>query len=277
MGIRTELEQKNSTASLIFEAYMGTADLHVHSVYSRDATTTVRAILKQAADVGLNVVAITDHDEFRGSLEAQELAPKYGVEVIPGAEVSTKEGHLVALFIKTLPPAGMPLIDTLIHIGRQGGIAIAPHPFNNLPNSLSMEAVLGALTNPRAKAVLKGIETHNMGTQNFDKIAQKLSIYLPLAKIAASDAHIFWAIGAGRTEFPGETAKDLRAALENNTTVPIPYKEEFSPKAILSWVHRITLRRFGYASDARSVSTPINTQPMSSSMIQRIKRKRDGE
>jgi predicted metal-dependent phosphoesterase TrpH len=69
-----------------------------------------------------------------------------------------------------------------------------------------MEAVLGALTNPRAKGALKGIETHNMGTQNFDKIAQKLSIYLPLAKIASSDAHIYWAIGAGRTEFPGETA-----------------------------------------------------------------------
>ncbi len=255
---------------------MGTADLHVHSIYSGDATTTVRAILKQAADVGLNVIAITDHDEIRGSLEAQELAPKYGVEVIPGAEVSTKEGHLVALFIKTLPPAGLSLIDTLIHIGKQGGVAIAPHPFNHLPNSLSMEAVLGALTNPRAKGALKGIETHNMGTQNFDKIAQKLSIYLPLAKIASSDAHIFWAIGAGRTEFPGETAADLRMALEKNTTVPIPYEEEFSAKAVISWVRRIAMRRLGYASDARSASTPINTQPMSSSMIQRIKKKRDG-
>lgn len=256
---------------------MGTADLHIHSVYSHDATTTVRAILKQAADVGLNVIAVTDHDEMRGSLEAQELAPKYGIEVIAGAEVSTRDGHLVALFIKTLPPAGLSLVDTLIHIGRQGGVAIAPHPFNNLPNSLSMEAVLGALTNPRAKGALKGIETHNMSTQNFDKMAQKLSIYLPLAKIASSDAHIFWAIGAGRTGFPGETAQELRTALEKNTTVPIPYEEEFSARAILSWVHRITLRRFGYASDARSVSTPIDTQPMTSSMIQRIRRKKDGQ
>ncbi|MBI3152550.1 MAG: PHP domain-containing protein [Chloroflexi bacterium] len=256
---------------------MGTADLHIHSVYSHDATTTVRAILKQAADVGLNVIAVTDHDEIRGSLEAQELAPKYGIEVIAGAEVSTRDGHLVALFIKALPPAGLSLVDTLIHIGRQGGVAIAPHPFNNLPNSLSMEAVLGALTNPRAKGALKGIETHNMTTQNFDKMAQKLSIYLPLAKIASSDAHIFWAIGAGRTGFPGETAQELRTALEKNTTVPIPYEEEFSARAILSWVHRITLRRFGYASDARSISAPIDTQPMTSSMIQRIRRKKDGQ
>ena len=253
---------------------MGTADLHIHSIYSHDATTTVRAILKQAADVGLDVLAVTDHDEIRGSLEAVKLAPDYGLEAIPGAEVSTKDGHLVALFIQTLPPAGMSMVDTLIHIGKQGGVAIAPHPFNNLPNSLSMEAVLGALANPRAKGALRGIETHNMGTQNFDKVARKIAVYLPLAKIASSDAHIYWAVGAGRTEFPGKTAQDLRAALENNATVPIPYEEEFSAKAIISWVRRITMRRFGYASDARSASTPIHTRPLSDSMLQKVKRKR---
>ena len=252
---------------------MGTADLHIHSTYSHDATSTVRAVLKQAADVGLNVIAVSDHDEIRGSLEAHELAPKYGIESIPAVEVSTKDGHLVALFVETLPPAGLPLVDTLIHIGRLGGVAIAPHPFNNLPSSLSMEAVVSALANPRAKGVLKGIETHNMSTQSFDTVAQKLSVYLPLAKIGSSDAHVYWAIGAGRTEFPGETAQDLRNALDQMTTVPIPYKEEFSTKAILSWVHRITLRRFGYASDSKSASQPIDTQKMSQSFIQRTKKK----
>ena len=253
---------------------MGTADLHIHSTYSYDATTTVRAVLKQAADVGLNVIAVADHDEIRGSLEARELAPNYGIVSIPAVEVSTKEGHLVALFVETLPPAGLSLVDTLIHIGRLGGVAIAPHPFNNLPSSLSMESVVSALTNPRAKGVLKGIETHNMSTQSFDTVAQKLSVYLPLAKIASSDAHVYWAIGAGRTEFPGETAQDLRNALDQMTTVPIPYGEEFSPKAILSWARRMTLRKFGYASDSKSASQPINTQKMSQSFIQRTKKKK---
>jgi predicted metal-dependent phosphoesterase TrpH len=255
---------------------MGTADLHIHSIYSQDATTTVRAILKHACDVGLSVIAITDHDEIRGSLEAQQLAPKYGIEVIPGVEISTKDGHLIALFIQTLPPAGLSITDTLLHIGKQGGIAIAPHPFNNLPNSLSMEAVLGAMTNPRTKAVLKGIETHNMGTQRFDKRAQKLSVYLPLAKIASSDAHIYWAIGAGRTEFEGRTAKDLRLAIENNATVPIPYEEEFSAKAILSWVRQFTLRQFGYAFDSKSITTPIKSSPLTDTMRRKmIKIKKD--
>jgi predicted metal-dependent phosphoesterase TrpH len=253
---------------------MGTADLHIHSAYSYDATATVRAVLKHAADVGLDVIAITDHDEIRGSLEAHELAPKYGVEVIPGVEVSTSEGHLLALFVETIPPRGMSLIDTLIHIGKLGGVAIAPHPFNNFAVSLSMEAVVGALTNPRAKGVLKGMETHNMSTQSFDTIAQKLSIYLPLAKIGSSDAHVYWAIGAGRTEFPGKTAQDLRNALEQMTTVPLPYQEEFSTTAILSWVRRIALRKLGYASDSKSATQPINTQRMTQSFIERTKRKK---
>jgi predicted metal-dependent phosphoesterase TrpH len=252
---------------------MGTADLHIHSTYSHDATTTVRAILKQAADVGLDVIAVTDHDDIRGSLEARDLAPQYGIESIPGVEVSTKDGHVVALFVENLPPSGLSFADTLMLIGKMGGIAIAPHPFNNLPNSLSMDAVLGAMTNPRAKGVLKGIETHNMGTQAFDGIAQKLSIYLPLAKIAASDAHIYWAIGAGRTEFPGKTASDVRRALEQNTTVPIPYDEEFSARAIFSWARRMALRRFGYASDNTSASEPINTQKLTDTFIRRIKKK----
>ena len=135
---------------------MGTADLHIHSTYSHDATTTVRAILKYAADVDLNVIAVTDHDEIRGSLEAHTLAPKYGIESIPAAEVTTKDGHLVALFVETLPPQGLSLVDTLIHIGKLGGVAFAPHPFNNLPGSLSMEAVVGAPTNPPAKRLHQG-------------------------------------------------------------------------------------------------------------------------
>jgi predicted metal-dependent phosphoesterase TrpH len=254
---------------------MGTADLHIHSTYSHDATTTVRAILKHAVDVHLDVIAVTDHDDIRGSVEACKLAYQYGIEVIPGAEVSTRDGHLVALFIDELPPPKQSLIETLEFIGKIGGIAIAPHPFNGLPGSLNMDAVVSALTHPRVKTVLKGMETHNMGTQAFDSTAQKLSIYLPLAKIASSDAHVYWAIGAGRTEFPGSTAQDLRNAIENNTTIPIPYEEEFSARAILSWVRRIAMRRFGYASDTTSATQPINTQKLSQSFIRKMRKKKD--
>ncbi len=253
---------------------MGAADLHIHSIYSFDGATTVRAILKQAASVGLNVIAVTDHDEFRGSLEAQELAPQFGVEVVPGAEISTADGHLLALWIRELPPKGLSLQDTLLLIGRQGGLAIAPHPFSSLPGSLKMESVVGALTNSRSKAVLLGMETHNMSTQKFDTIAQKLSIYLPLAKLASSDSHVYWSIGAGRTEFPGSTAADLRKALEKRLTVPIPYEGEFNAAAAISWARRMALKRLGFASDVKSASQPIDTQRLSDSMIQKIRKKK---
>ncbi len=66
-------------------------------------------------------------------------------------------------------------------VGKHGGIAIIPHPFTSLPGSLSMDSVLKALAHPIAKGVLKGIETHNLGTLAFNGTAQKLSVYLPLA------------------------------------------------------------------------------------------------
>jgi len=253
---------------------MGFADLHIHSTYSPDSATTVRAILKQAADAKLSVIAVTDHDEIHGSLEARSLAPQFGLESIAGAEVSTADGHVLALYIETLPPAERPLIETLLFIGKQGGIAIAPHPFNPLPGSLSMEAVLGALAHPIAKGVLKGIETHNMGTRSFNATVQKLSIYLPLARIGSSDSHVYWTIGGARTEFPGKTAQDLREALNRNATVPYLDEEKFSPKMFTSWLRYMILRRFGFATDTKSAGQPINTQRMSQSFImKRMKKK----
>jgi len=239
---------------------MGFADLHIHSTHSPDATTTVRGILKQAADVGLDVIAITDHDNIIGSLEARDLAPQYGIEAIPGVEVTTAEGHLVALFVESLPPGGISLEDTLVWIGHHGGIAIAPHPFNQLPNSLDMQSVIHVFTRPRVKGVLKGLEVYNLATRMFDDAAKKLSLYLPLAKTAASDAHVYWAIGHGRTQFSGSTAADLRSALDKATTIPIPFEGELATPPLLSWLRRIFLRKFGYASDSVSATTPVDTQ-----------------
>ncbi len=60
---------------------MGLADLHIHSIFSHDGTATVPAILERAKQVGLDIIAITDHDVIRGSLLAAELAPQYGIQV----------------------------------------------------------------------------------------------------------------------------------------------------------------------------------------------------
>ncbi len=67
---------------------MGLADLHIHSIHSHDGTCTVSGILQYASTVAdLDVIAITDHDEIDGAVEAVELAPEFGIEVIPGSEL----------------------------------------------------------------------------------------------------------------------------------------------------------------------------------------------
>jgi hypothetical protein len=251
---------------------MGFADIHIHSIYSYDATTTVRAILKQSSSVGLDVIAITDHDDIRGAFNARELASQYGLEVIPGVEVTTKDGHLLALFVEKIPPRGLSLVETLKRIGDLGGIAVAPHPFNNLPASLSLENVLNVLHNDEAKHVLKGIEVYNMTTQPFDGMVHKISEYLPLAKTAGSDAHVYWAIGTGKTEFNGTTAAELRSALINVKTTAHPYEQDLLRKYIFNWLRRITLRRFGFVSD-HSAADAINTQRLDLRFTRRRKKK----
>ena len=241
---------------------MGFADIHIHTIYSYDATTTVRGVLKQASSVGLNVIAITDHDDIRGAFDARELAAQYGLEVICGVEVNTRDGHLLALFVEKMPPSGLSLAETLKHIGGLGGIAVAPHPFNQLPGSLSMDNVVSTLTKPALKNVLRGIEIYNMTTQPFDERVKRLSAYLPFAKTAGSDAHVYWAIGTGKTEFAGTTAAELRTALESGTTIPHPYEEDIMRKYIFNWLRRITMRKLGYVSDNAEPEEAIETHRM---------------
>ena len=241
---------------------MGMADIHIHTIYSHDATTTVRGILKQASSVGFNVIAITDHDDIRGAFDARELASEYNLEVIPSVEVTTRDGHLLALFVEKIPRRGLPLDETLKIIGDMGGIAVAPHPFNQLPGSLSMDNVISVLTNPALKNILRGIEVYNMTTQPFDERVQRLSAYLPFSQTAGSDAHVYWAIGTGKTEFRGTTAAEFRTALEQGITIAHPYEKDLMRKYIFNWLRRITMRRLGYVSHAATTEEVVSTQRM---------------
>lgn len=241
---------------------MGYADLHVHTTYSFDSTTTVRAVLKQAADEGLDVIAITDHDEVRGALEGRELASKFGIEVLPGVEISTSQGHVLAFFIEKNPPWRIPFLDTLLWVADQGGIAVVAHPFAPLPESASLEVVLHTLQHPVARKALKGIEVHNASLRALNARAEKLSQYLPLARTGGSDAHVYGAIGTGRTFFPGQSVHDLHVALEKALTIPVPMRK-YSIRYLLEWTRRFALRHLrGYASDTLSANLPIRTQPV---------------
>lgn len=216
---------------------MGLADLHIHTIYSYDGTATIPAVLRRAKEIGLNVIAITDHDEIAGALEAVKLASHYGVDVIPGSEITTAEGDLLALFIHKKIQPGLSLIETLLQVKEQGGVAIAAHPMAGGMGmkSLTPASILKALKHKEAKKVLVGIEAYN-GTA-IDRVSNHYTRLfakgLKIAKTGNSDAHIIDTIGFGATEFSGSTAADLLKALQQRTT-RVRKMNEWSPFRVMS-------------------------------------------
>ena len=233
---------------------MGLSDLHIHTIYSYDGTASIPAVLTRARRIGLDVIAITDHDEIAGSLKALKLAPRYGVEVIPGSEITTAEGDLLALNITEKVQRDRPLIETVLRVGDLGGFCIAPHPMAGGfgMKSLSAYSILRALRNPGVAKILIGIETYNATA--IDRLCNRyagiLASQLDIAQTASSDAHIVEAIGLGATEFDGRTAQDLVRALRNRT-VRQRKQKEWNPAHILgSWALNYVGSAFTRLADA---------------------------
>ena len=221
---------------------MGFADLHVHTIHSYDGTASIPAVLTRARKIGLNVIAITDHDEIAGSLKALALAPRYGVEVIPGIEITTSEGDLLALNVTEKIERGLSLVETVLKVGELGGFCIAPHPMADgiSMKSLSAYSIIMALRDPNVARVLIAIETYNATTidRASNGYAHILADRLNIAHLGNSDAHIIEAIGLGVTEFPGNTATELVKAIRKRTTT-IRKKKEWNTVRILgSWAAR---------------------------------------
>lgn len=239
---------------------MGLADLHVHTIYSYDATSSVSAALKFAAHhAKLNVVAITDHDRLDGALEALEIAPAYGIEVIPGVEVSSKEGHILALFVNQVIPAGLTLEATVVKTLEAGGICIIPHPMMNNRISVNPHAIRRALRDPAIVQGLVGFEAFNAGLAGAqrDLTALSLAKQLPLTQVGCSDAHIEWAIGMGATYFPGHTAADLFHALKTHHTYAIGKRQLELGEFIIRFVPRLVLRYAGWVGSNTAPTQPL--------------------
>lgn len=193
---------------------MGRADLHIHTSWG-DGTATVRQIMDRVAESQLDVVAITDHDDLRAAWEAQELAGGYAFEVIPGSEITTLQGHLLALYLERPVKMLRSLEWTIKTVHDQGGVCIAPHPLSWLTRSLGERAVRGAA------AELDGIEVINPSLAGRVTAAKVVSLnerVLHLPETGSSDAHHLLGVGAAFTEFEGRGAEDFRRALQAGTT-----------------------------------------------------------
>ena len=200
----------------------GRADLQLHSDLG-DGLSPPEAILDMAELAGLDVIAITDHDDIRGSFVAREAAVRRGsaVEVVTGMEVTTRSGHLLALFIEHEVPMLRPLSDTITEIHRAGGLAIAPHPLSYLTFSIGEGALRAASSAPDAEQRLDGIELRNpsyAGRVRAGRASWLNAHVLHLAETGSSDAHHARLVGTAWTEFPGTTGADLRAAILSRQT-----------------------------------------------------------
>jgi predicted metal-dependent phosphoesterase TrpH len=202
---------------------VGKADIHVHSACG-DGMATVAEILTYAdRKTDLTVVAITDHDDLKGGYLAREVWAKgnHRVEVVAGMEVTTLQGHLLALFLEDPVPGLRPLQETLEAVHRQGGLCVIPHPLNWLTRSIGHRTIMDVQRKRCSGVYFDGIQLANVAPGSRVKLStakrlNKERYHLP--EVGGSDAHFVQAVGSASTFFEGESAEDLRRAILAGTT-----------------------------------------------------------
>ena len=170
----------------------------------------------------LDLIAVTDHEDAAGGLEAQALAAQreFRFEVIVGAEVTTLQGHLLGLFIESAPKSFRSIERSIYEIHQQGGLAIIPHPMSWLTRSISRRTIDRLYLRRASGDWFDAIELANpspAGKQT-EARARALNAGWDLPETGGSDAHHLLHAGTGWTTFAGTAAPDLRAALASKSS-----------------------------------------------------------
>src|SRR5215210_1758155 len=200
--------------------HSGKADLHIHTSLG-DGIASVEQIFDFVENhTDLNIIAITDHDDIRGAMQALELAEQrnYRFKVIPGNEITTRQGHLLALFVTREFPMLRSLEWSMAAVHEAGGMLIAPHPLSWLTASIREKQLLAAHAGKRP---FHGIETFNpsyAGRVAHKRVKELNETILKLPEFGGSDAHALSMIGKGYTTFPGTTVEELLQAMKDRTT-----------------------------------------------------------
>jgi predicted metal-dependent phosphoesterase TrpH len=253
---------------------VGTADLHIHTRYG-DGMASVPELLAYVEDrTSLDVIAVTEHDTLRAGEEARELHARghFRFAVICGEEVTTLDGHLLALNIDEPVASFRRIEETLAAIHAQGGIAIAPHPLSFLTRSVTRKGFERVLAAQDEAVRFDAIEEYNLSPAGRVTSARARALNherLHLAAVGASDAHFLQSIGSAYTTFPGRTAADLRAAIAAKSTAGAagraPRLSELGYRNIVLQQCRgmlATPRNMGWLPTIRSfVSSRFGTHP----------------
>ena len=197
------------------------ADLHMHTNFSDGWPSPAALVDHVASHTDLKVIAVTDHDTIEGALRAADRAAKAGgLEVVVGEEVSSRDGHILGLYLERRVRPGMSAAATLHAIHEQGGLAVAPHPFWRTQRQGRGGGVIHGVGWLAAELDFDAIEVENAtpGFYVFNRLARRMNTGLGAAETGSSDAHVLDAIGRAHTLFPGRSAAHLRRALEGGQT-----------------------------------------------------------
>jgi predicted metal-dependent phosphoesterase TrpH len=167
-------------------------DPHVHTGASYDAAGSVEAVLARCQERHLDAVAITDHDTTAAARRAAALGERYGILVVPGVEISTADGHLLAVGVTAEPPTGHAFASAVEWVRARGRLAVVPHPFQRSRHGVDRQSL----------GDCDGIEVFNAwavtGLQN--RRAAALARRRGYPELGGSDAHRPGRVGTAYTE-----------------------------------------------------------------------------
>ena len=191
------------------------ADFHMHTHFSPDSETDPDKLVKRCLKVGLELIAVTDHNTIEGALKVKDLAP---FPVIIGEEIKTSAGEITGLFLKETIPAGLSPIDTAHRIKDQGGLVSLPHPFDRFRSEVIDGKAINELI-PLLDIVEIFNSRNNLSAD--DRKAEKFAKEHNLLTSGVSDAHTLMELGRTYVQMPefDGTPSDFKIALSKGTIV----------------------------------------------------------
>jgi predicted metal-dependent phosphoesterase TrpH len=173
-------------------------DLHNHTRYSPDSRVAPMDLVRSARKAGLDGVAITDHNAIGGIREAEDAAGREFL-VIPGIEISTKSGHVLAYGVREVVPRDLTVAETVRRVGALGGVAVAAHPYrfwSGLGEAALSEATFAAYETDNARTLRRGNER-----------ARALAHAKDVGQTGGSDSHFLDEIGRAVTIIDSGTVR----------------------------------------------------------------------
>lgn len=185
-----------------------TVELHCHTCHSRDSLILLRKLFEVCRRLGIDRMAITDHNTIAGALEAAAADPE---RFIIGEEIRTTEGELLAYFLREEVPPGLTPEETIDRLRVQDAFISVAHPFDSLRS--------GGWRADRLRTLLPlvdALEVFNarVWTEAANKRAEALASEVGLLATAGSDAHAYPEVGRARMHLRSfEDSQGLRRAL----------------------------------------------------------------